>query len=56
VHRVLRLTLLAPDIVVAIATGRWMPAKPLTRLDTLPANWEEQRALLGITDDCAASV
>jgi hypothetical protein len=56
VHRVLRLTLLAPDIVVAIATGRWVPAKPLTRLDTLPANWEEQRALLGITNDCAASV
>lgn len=49
VHRVLRRTLLAPDIVAAIVNGTWAPSRPLTRLDTLPVDWEEQRTLLGIT-------
>ena len=41
VSRILRLALLTPDIVEAILAGRRLM---LERLETLPANWEEQRA------------
>jgi hypothetical protein len=47
----LRLRWLAPDITTAIANGRQPPqlnAKKLMRLTAhLPADWTEQRALLG---------
>ena len=43
--RVLRLTLLAPDIVEAILEGRQGPEGTLARLlDHSPAEWERQRA------------
>ena len=43
--RVLRLTLLAPDIVEAILDGRQGPEVTLGRLlEPFPAEWEEQRA------------
>ena len=41
VSRILRLALLTRDIVEAILAGRRLM---LERLETLPANWEEQRA------------
>lgn len=42
--RVLRLTLLAPDIVEAILEGRQGPDVTLARLmDGFPKEWEEQR-------------
>jgi site-specific DNA recombinase len=48
----LRLRWLAPDIITAIVNGRQPPqlnAKKLMRLTAqLPADWSEQRALLGI--------
>ena len=47
VSRILRLALLAPDIVDAILAGRTdqgMMLEPLER--PLPASWEEQRRLL----------
>ena len=48
---VLRLRWLAPDITTAIVNGRQPPqlnAKRLMRLTAqLPADWSEQRALLG---------
>ena len=46
VSRILRLTLLAPDIVEAIVDGRQPPALALARLmKPFPAAWEEQRAM-----------
>jgi hypothetical protein len=46
--RVLRLTLLAPDIVEAILDGRQPRAMELKALlRPLPLCWEEQRQLLG---------
>jgi hypothetical protein len=48
--RLFRLTLLAPDIVGAILTGRHPPELTARRLmdDTrLPLNWNEQRQRLG---------
>lgn len=45
--RVLRLTLLAPDLVAAILDGRQGPKVTLARLmEPLPAPWPEQRAAL----------
>ena len=44
VSRVLRLALLAPDIVEAILAGRADQALMLERLERpLPTSWEEQR-------------
>lgn len=46
--RVLRLTLIAPDIVEAILDGKQGPAVTLARaLEPIPADWGEQRAHLG---------
>ena len=43
--RVLRLTLLAPDIVEAILDGKQGPEVTLARvLEPLPVEWEEQRS------------
>ncbi len=45
--RVLRLTLLAPDLVAAILDGRQGPEVQLARLmEPLPAPWTEQRVAL----------
>ena len=47
VSRILRLTLLAPDIVDAILDGRQPPALTLARLmKPFPAAWEDQRTRL----------
>ena len=44
--RVLRLTLLAPDIVEAILDGRQGPTVTLAKLpDSFPADWAEQQVL-----------
>jgi hypothetical protein len=46
VNRLLRLTLLAPDIVEAILEGRQPKAMQLEELTrALPSEWEEQRRL-----------
>jgi hypothetical protein len=46
--RVLRLTLLAPDIVEAILDGRQRPEVTLVQLlEPLPVEWVEQRARAG---------
>ena len=46
--RVLRLTLIAPDIVEATLDGKQGPAVTLARvLEPIPADWAEQRAHLG---------
>jgi hypothetical protein len=46
--RVLRLTLLAPDIVEAILDGRQRPEMTLTRLlEPFPTEWEGQRTSSG---------
>ncbi|WP_449041981.1 hypothetical protein [Paracoccus sp. (in: a-proteobacteria)] len=48
VTRLLRLTLLAPDIAEAILDGKQWPAVTLARvLEPIPADWAEQRAHLG---------
>jgi hypothetical protein len=48
VSRVLRLALLAPDIVEAIVAGHTNQALMLEQLEQpLPASWEEQRGHLG---------
>jgi hypothetical protein len=47
VSRILRLALLAPDIVEAILAGRTDQALMLEQLERpLPASWEEQRRVL----------
>jgi hypothetical protein len=47
VSRILRLALLAPDMVEAILAGRTDQAVVLDKLERpLPASWEEQRELL----------
>ena len=54
VNRVLRLTLLAPDIVEAILDGRQAKAMQLEDLtQALPSVWHEQRQLLLTTFACA---
>ena len=46
VCRILRLTLLAPDIVEAILNGRQSPKLELRHLlKAFPVDWDEQRAL-----------
>ena len=53
--RVLRLTLLAPDIVEAILDGRQPEAMRLEDLlEVLPAEWEPQRTCLRISDPLGA--
>jgi ParB-like chromosome segregation protein Spo0J len=48
VSRILRLALLAPDIVEAILAGRTDQGMVLDQLERpLPASWEEQRAQIG---------
>ena len=48
VSRILRLALLAPDIVEAIIAGQTHQALMLEQLERpLPASWEEQWRLLG---------
>src|SRR5215204_5906044 len=48
VSRVLRLTLLAPDIVEAVLDGRHQPELTIARLfRPFPITWEEQRPLFG---------
>jgi hypothetical protein len=45
VSRILRLALLAPDLVETILAGNADPALMLERLERpLPVSWEEQRA------------
>jgi hypothetical protein len=45
VSRILRLALLAPDIIEAILAGRRDQGMMLERLERpLPASWEQQRA------------
>ena len=47
VNRLLRLTLLAPDIVEAIVDGRQPKAMQLGELtDAIPNEWEKQRTAL----------
>jgi hypothetical protein len=47
VSRILRLALLAPDIIEAILTGNADQSLMLERLERpLPAGWEEQRRRL----------
>jgi len=48
VGRILRLTLLAPDIIMAILEGREPSGLSLGKLvKTLPLDWVEQRVVLG---------
>ncbi len=47
VGRHLNLALLAPDIVEAIITGQEPNGLSLEKLHRLPAEWEEQRRVLG---------
>src|SRR5512144_2020211 len=57
VNRVLRLTLLAPDIVEAILDGRQAKAMQLEDLtQALPSVWHEKRQLLLTTFSCAQPV
>jgi len=50
VTRILRLTLLAPDIVEGILAGRHGPEVSLAHLQTgFPEEWDAQRALLGLS-------
>jgi hypothetical protein len=48
VGRHLNLTLLAPDIVEAVVAGREPDGLSLERLYHAPAEWEEQRRLVGM--------
>jgi hypothetical protein len=48
--RLLRLTLLAPDIIEAILIGKEPSGLSLTQLtNQLPALWDEQRGIFGLT-------
>jgi hypothetical protein len=49
VSRILRLALLAPDIIEAILAGKTDQALMLERLERLPASWEGQRHLVATT-------
>lgn len=52
VSRIVQLALLAPDIVQALEQGEYpveLNATKLTRMVPLPMDWEEQRALLGMS-------
>ena len=53
ITRILRLSLLAPDIVEAALAGRRVASLPLQRLENgMPLAWDQQRQLLldGVTD------
>jgi hypothetical protein len=53
VSRILRLALLAPDIIEAIVVGRADQSLLLERLERpLPVSWEEQRTLLKPRASC----
>ena len=55
--RVLRLTLLAPDIVEAILDGRQPRTLELkSLLKPVPADWDAQRKALGFVDSAATDV
>jgi hypothetical protein len=57
VNRLLRLTLLAPDIQEAILDGRQAKSLQLAMLTgALPSAWEEQRQLLPTTFACAQQI
>ena len=45
--RLLRLTLLAPDIIASILDGTEPDGLSLEKLYRVPIEWEEQRRLLG---------
>jgi len=47
VARILRLTLLAPDLIQSILDGIEPDALSLEKLYRLPTGWEEQREALG---------
>lgn len=50
VGQLLRLTLLAPDIVEGLLNGRSLPELSLPRLlEPLPSGWAEQRVELGVS-------
>ncbi|WP_372893483.1 hypothetical protein [Rhodosalinus sp.] len=54
--RVLRLTLLAPDIVEAILDGRQGPGMTLARvLEPFPVEWEEQKQVFRLWSFTAGS-
>jgi hypothetical protein len=56
VARILRLALLAPDIVEAILAGQEPSGMSLERLvKAMPVGWEEQREVLGFPTMTAAS-
>jgi len=53
VSRILRLALLAPDIIEAILGGRADQGLMLEKLEQpLPASWEEQRRVLRVGSAC----
>ena len=56
VSRILRLALLAPDIIDAILAGQRAQSIMLAQLERpLPANWEEQRRkILPVSDDLSS--
>jgi hypothetical protein len=57
VSRLLRLVLLAPDIVEAILAGTTGPAVGFEQLETgVPMSWEEQRVRLPYGRDCGLAV
>ena len=48
VSRIMRLALLAPDVVESILAGKTDPASMLEHLERpLPPSWEDQRSHLG---------
>jgi len=49
--RMLRLTLLAPDLIEAILAGTEPDGLSLEKLYQAPVEWEEQRRVLGSGDD-----
>lgn len=51
VARSLPLAFLAPDVVKKIAEGQLSPewtASRLTRIESIPASWSDQRRMLGL--------
>ena len=51
VARLLRLTLLAPDIVESVLEGTEPDGVSLAKLHRLPAEWEEQRRVLAASEE-----
>jgi hypothetical protein len=50
--RMLRLTLLAPDVIEAILEGAEPDGLSLVKLQMPPVDWEEQRRALGMATGC----